>query len=76
MAKRASGLSQQLAADAVGISLRSAQRIDRGVLQPEGQQQRRGRHWRTRASCLVPDFQSALGVTSLLVPGKSKEEDP
>ena len=53
MAKRASGLSQQLAADAVGIAVRSAQRIDRGELQPEGQQQRRGRHWRTRADPLA-----------------------
>jgi ribosome-binding protein aMBF1 (putative translation factor) len=35
MAKRAEGLSQQVAADAVGISVRSAQRIDRGELQPE-----------------------------------------
>lgn len=33
MAKRAAGLSQQIAADAVGISVRSAQRIDRGDLQ-------------------------------------------
>jgi hypothetical protein len=49
MARRAEGLSQQLAADAVGISVRSAQRIDRGELQPEGQQQQRGRHWRTSA---------------------------
>jgi hypothetical protein len=35
MAKRAGGLSQQLAADAVGISVRSAQRIDRGELHPQ-----------------------------------------
>jgi hypothetical protein len=35
MAKRASGLSQQVASDAVGISVRSAQRIDCGELQPE-----------------------------------------
>ena len=48
MARRAAGLSQQVAADAVGISVRSAQRIDRGDLQPQEQQQR-GRHWRTRA---------------------------
>ena len=48
MAKRAGGLSQQMAADAVGISLRSAQRIDRGELQAQGQQQQRRRHWRTR----------------------------
>jgi hypothetical protein len=60
MAKRASGLSQQLAADAVGISVRSAQRIDRGELQPEGQQQRRGRHWRTRADPLAEVWDSVL----------------
>ena len=39
MAKRAKGLSQQIAADEVGISVRSAQRIGRGDLQPQGQQQ-------------------------------------
>jgi hypothetical protein len=60
MAKRASGLSQQVAADAVGISVRSAQRIDRGELQPEGQQQRRGRHWRTRADPLAEVWDSVL----------------
>jgi hypothetical protein len=60
MAKRADGLSQQVAADAVGISVRSAQRIDRGELQPEGQQQRRGRHWRTRADPLAEVWQSVL----------------
>jgi hypothetical protein len=60
MAKRASGLSQQLAADAVGISVRSAQRIDRGELQPEGQQQRQGRHWRTRADPLAEVWDSVL----------------
>jgi hypothetical protein len=60
MAKRAEGLSQQVAADAVGISVRSAQRIDRRELQPEGQQQRRGRHWRTRADPLADVWQSVL----------------
>jgi hypothetical protein len=60
MAKRAEGLSQQVAADAVGISVRSAQRIDRGELQPEGQQQRRGRHWRTRADPLADVWDSVL----------------
>jgi len=60
MAKRASGLSQQLAADAVGISVRSAQRIDRGELQPEGQQQRQGRYWRTRADPLAEVWDSVL----------------
>ncbi len=60
MAKRAAGLSQQIAADAVGISLRSAQRIDRGELQPQGQQQRRGRHWRTRADPLADVWDSVL----------------
>ena len=37
MAKRASGMSLRIAADAVGISLHSAQRIDRGELQPQNQ---------------------------------------
>lgn len=60
MAKRASGLSQQIAADAVGISVRSAQRIDRGELQPEGQQQRPGRSWRTRADPLAEVWDSVL----------------
>ena len=60
MAKRARGLSQQIAADAVGISVRSAQRIDRGELQPEGQQQQRGRHWRTRADPLADVWDSVL----------------
>ena len=60
MAKRAGGLSQQVAADAVGISVRSAQRIDRGGLQPEGQQQQRGRHWRTRADPLAEVWDSVL----------------
>jgi hypothetical protein len=60
MAKRARGLSQQIAADAVGISVRSAQRIDRGELQPEGQQQQRGRHWRTRADPLADVWESVL----------------
>jgi hypothetical protein len=39
MAKRADGLSQQVAADAADNLVRSAQRIDRGELQPQGQQQ-------------------------------------
>ena len=60
MAKRANGLSQQVAADAAGISVRSAQRIDRGELQPEGQQQQRGRHWRTRADPLAEVWDSVL----------------
>jgi hypothetical protein len=60
MAKRADGLSQQVAADAVGISVRSAQRIDRGELQHEGQQQRRVRHWRTRADPLADVWDSVL----------------
>jgi hypothetical protein len=59
MARRAEGLSQQIAADVVGISVRSAQRIDRGELQPEGQQQR-GRHWRTRADPLADVWESVL----------------
>jgi hypothetical protein len=60
MAKRAAGLSQQVAADAVGISLRSAQRIDRGELQPHNQQHQRGRHWRTRADPLADVWDSVL----------------
>jgi len=60
MAKRANGLSQQVSADAAGISVRSAQRIDRGELQPEGQQQQRGRHWRTRADPLAEVWESVL----------------
>ena len=59
-AKRANGLSQQVAADAAGISLRSAQRIDRGELQPEGLQQQHGRHWRTRADPLTEVWESVL----------------
>jgi hypothetical protein len=59
MAKRASGLSQQIAADAVGISVRSAQRIDRGELPSDGPQQR-GRHWRTRADPLAEVWDSVL----------------
>ena len=59
MTKRAEGMSQQIAADAVGISVRSAQRIDRGELQPGGQQQR-GRHWRTRADPLAAVWDSVL----------------
>jgi hypothetical protein len=59
MAKRARGLSQQIAADAVGISVRSAQRIDRGELQAQGVQQR-SRHWRTRADPLAEVWDSVL----------------
>jgi hypothetical protein len=59
MAKRAGGLSQQVAADAVGISVRSAQRIDRGELQPQNQQQR-PRHWRTRADPLADVWENVL----------------
>ena len=61
MAKRANGLSQQVAADAVGISLRSAQRIDRGEPQASAQQQRQcGRRWRTRADPLAEVWDSVL----------------
>ena len=60
MARRADGLSQQVAADAVGISVRSAQRIDRGELQPEGQQQQPGRRWRTRADPLADVWDTVL----------------
>jgi hypothetical protein len=59
MAKRSGGLSQQIAADGVGISVRSAQRIDRGELQVQGQPQR-GRSWRTRADPLAEVWQSVL----------------
>ena len=59
MAKRSGGLSQQIAADAVGISMRSAQRIERGELQPQNQQQR-GRHWRTRPDPLADVWDSVL----------------
>lgn len=59
MAKRAQGLSQQIAADAVGISARSAQRIDRGDHQPQNQPQR-GRSWRTRADPLAEVWDSVL----------------
>ena len=61
MAKRASGLSQQVAADAVGISVRSAQRIDRGEPQASShQQQQCGRRWRTRADPLAGVWDSVL----------------
>ena len=59
MAKRSGGLSQQIAADAVGISVLSAQRIERGELQPQNQQQR-GRHWRTRPDPLADVWDSVL----------------
>ena len=59
MAKRANGLSQQIAADAVGISVLSAQRIDRGDHQSQNQPQR-GRSWRTRADPLADVWQSEL----------------
>jgi hypothetical protein len=52
MAKRSQGLSQQIAADAVDMSVRSAQRIDRGDHQPKNQPQY-GRSWRTRADPLA-----------------------
>jgi hypothetical protein len=60
MAKRASGMNQQNAADAVGISLRSAQRIDRGELQSQGPAQPRRRNWRTRADPLAEVWESVL----------------
>jgi hypothetical protein len=61
MAKRASGLAQQVAADAVGISVRSAQRIDRGEPQASAhQQQQCGRRWRTRADPLADVWDSVL----------------
>jgi hypothetical protein len=62
MAKRASGHSQQVAADAAGISVRSAQRIDRGELQASAQQQQQqcARRWRTRADPLAEVWDSVL----------------
>jgi hypothetical protein len=57
MAKRAEGLSQQVAADVAGISVRSAQRLDRGEHQPSPRQ---GRQWRTRADPLADDRDSVL----------------
>jgi hypothetical protein len=60
MAKRANGLSQQIAADAVGIKLRSAQRIDSGELQASPQYDQRGRHWRTRVDPLAEVWDSVL----------------
>ncbi|CAK6694666.1 hypothetical protein VB716_09965 [Synechococcus sp. CCY9201] len=60
MDKRAQGLRQQIAADAVGISVRSAQRIDRGELQPQGHHQQPGRTWRTRADPLADVWDSVL----------------
>jgi len=60
MAKRARGLSQPIAADAVGISVRSAQRIDRGELQSQGQQHQGRRQWRTRADPLADVWESVL----------------
>jgi hypothetical protein len=60
MARRADGLSQQVAADAVRISVRSAQRIDRGELQPEGQLHQPGRRWRTRADPLADVWDTVL----------------
>ena len=59
MAKRSKGLSQQIAADAVGMSVRSAQRIDRGDHQPQNQPQC-GRSWRTRADPLAEVWDSVL----------------
>ncbi|WP_398332210.1 hypothetical protein [Vulcanococcus sp.] len=60
MAKRAPGLSQQIAADAVNISARSAQRIDRGELQSQGQQHQGRRQSRTRADALAKVWESVL----------------
>ena len=59
MAKRAQGLSQQIAADGAGVSVRSAQRIDRGDHQPDNQPQC-GRSWRARADPLADVWQSVL----------------
>ena len=42
------------------ISARSAQRIDRGELQPERQRQQGYRHWRDRADALAEAWLSVL----------------
>jgi hypothetical protein len=57
MAKRSGGLSQQIAADAVGISARSAQRIERDDHQSRDHQ---GRGWRTRADPLADVWDRVL----------------
>ena len=72
MAKRASGLAQQVAADAVGISVRSAQRIDRGELQASAQQQQLGRNWRNRADPLAGVWDSVL----VPMPEKAPQLEP
>jgi hypothetical protein len=59
MARRAAGPSQQVLADALWDSVRSAQRIDWGDLQTQDQQQR-GRHWPTRAHPLAAVWESGL----------------
>ena len=60
IAKRSEGLSQQLVADAVGISVRSAQRGDREGLQPEGPQHQRCGNWRTHADPVAGVWESVL----------------
>ena len=57
MAKRASGLSQEAAAAASGISMRTAQRIDQGQHQPE---RGKKRGWRTRLDPLEGVWEEEL----------------
>jgi transcriptional regulator with XRE-family HTH domain len=57
MAKRARGLSQEAAAAAADISMRTAQRIDSGFHQPE---LGKVRHWRTRPDPLADVWDSEL----------------
>ncbi|MCP9929795.1 hypothetical protein KBY82_03260 [Cyanobium sp. AMD-g] len=57
MAKHSGGLSQQIAADAVGISVRSAQRIKRDDHQPRDHH---GCHWRTRSDPLADVWDRVL----------------
>jgi len=58
-AKRADGLSQQVAADAVGISVGSAQRIDRGDLEPRVNSWS-NRHWYARVDPLAKVWEILL----------------
>jgi transcriptional regulator with XRE-family HTH domain len=57
MAKRTKGLSQEAAAAAAGISLRTAQRIDQGEHQPE---RGKRRQWRTRQDPLAEVWEEEL----------------
>ena len=71
MAKRADGLSQQVAADAVGIAVRSAQRQILPILADQGQLQRGGRlgYRRSQGGCLGLGLQvqTSYGVGSFAI---------